>query len=384
MRTEVDLDAAARAGLIDEGTAIALRNFQAELDKTPGATAEKFQLFGGYADITIALGTSLIMNALRILAEDLRLDLAALPIMFGIWFASKRLNMPSFPATAAMLMASFLVAAFWILPRPLSDFLHYPFEDLRTESSLWISFSIGIFTWQIIPVFCGWLYWRKFKFPPTLAAIIAFSTFYILHPAYNSIDYSHLYSYYENISTLIVAIATIVAAIWWDVTDIRRETERSQVAFWLHCCAGFLMTQALFSLLTGRPINPLSPYGLELVHLPYMIMLVAIAALVSLLLDRRSLLVGTLFPVAGMFAELNGAGAAANPIQIGTIFGYVIVGVGLISVSWGWLSIRRGLLAILPAKLAAQLPRTEITNQCQRPTRRHFELWSTKSSKGLK
>ena len=66
MRTEIDLDAAAAAGIIGEDQAIALRNFQAQRDGMSGATSEKFQIFGGYADLVIAIGAAMVLIAVAI------------------------------------------------------------------------------------------------------------------------------------------------------------------------------------------------------------------------------------------------------------------------------------------------------------------------------
>jgi hypothetical protein len=385
VRTEIDLDAAARAGLIDESTTIALRNFQAELDKTPSVTAEKFQLFGGHTDIFTALGASMVLTALHEIVEAFGLQLAALPIMLAIWFAARHVDMRNFPATAAVLMISFLFTSFLIFPQPLHDLEMYLVMDMRLDVSNEVWLFTNIFIINGLSVFFSWLYWRKFRFPPTPAAIIAFIAFYVLEPEFGE-QTDLIAGYSDSAIALTIALGTLLAGIWWDVTDIRRETERSQVAFWLHCFAGFLMTQALFSLLTGKQImtDQLPKIHLELEHFPYVLVMVAIAAFISLLLDRRSLLAATLLPAGDMFGALNGSGPYFQSVEIGSIVGYAGVGIGLISFSLGWLKLRRSVLAIVPDKIAAQLPRTEITNKGQRPTRRHLELWSTKSRKSGK
>jgi hypothetical protein len=168
---------------------------------------------------------------------------------------------------------------------------------------------------------------------------------------------------------LALATATMVAAIWWDLTDIRRETERSQVAFWLHCLAGALMSRALFWLLTGTGMEDgqLILTGLPLENLPYVLLMVAVAAIISLLLDRRSLLVGCLVPTVGIFDRI-GDGAMA------TVMGLTVAGASLIFFSVTWVHLRTRLLEMIPDILAAQLPRTSLIAEGQRPTRRHKEL----------
>jgi hypothetical protein len=171
-------------------------------------------------------------------------------------------------------------------------------------------------------------------------------------------------------AALLIASGAMIAGIWWDLTDIRRETERSQTAFWLHCVAGVLMSRALFSLLTGSQMvdGELILTGLSFDQFPWVLAMVLGSALLSLLLDRRSLLVGSLLPTVGIFDVGNNGEAAI-------MAGFALAGTALIFFSTTWVKLRTGLLALLPTRLAAQLPRTSLMAQGQRPTRRDKELW---------
>ncbi|HEX9807692.1 MAG TPA: hypothetical protein VGA34_12445 [Alteraurantiacibacter sp.] len=349
MRTEIDLDAAAREGIIGEDQAIALRNFQAEQDGLPLASAEKFRIFGGYADLVIGIGTALVLGSITVFADGVGFWLV-FPIMAVVCYMLGRfVDMRARPATATVIMCAYLAFSFCALPVAL----HENHVVLDREVLPFVLYAV------LPAAVATWLYWRAYRFPPTFAAAI-------IPIAFISIDLT---------ATLIVAIGTLISASWWDMTDIRRETERSQVAFWLHCCAGFLISRSLFSLLTGRKVidDNLVLTGLSVDQFPYVLAMIGGAALFSLLLDRRSLLVGVLLPTVGMFETID-----SGFVGVGT--GMLLAGVSLLFFSWGWVRLRIALLGILPRKWAAQLPRTGLGLEGQRPTRRHLPLLHLRSS----
>ena len=48
---------------------------------------------------------------------------------------------------------------------------------------------------------------------------------------------------------LVLGIGVFLFAMWWDSSDPRRETRRSDVAFWLHLLSAPLIVHPIFSLL---------------------------------------------------------------------------------------------------------------------------------------
>jgi hypothetical protein len=372
MRYEIDLDAAAEAGLIGEDQAIALRNFQAQRDGITGASSEKFQIFGGYADLVIAIGLAMVLIAVAILvsmAFDARSVPAALLALalcsgatFAVWRGAHRVNLRASPATALVLtlayagfsffgLLSLLVAIIGTMARAID------FEEIVLGGSLAVHAVMMRF------------HWRAFRFPPTPALVLAGYS-YIALAIVTGLMWPGDPGPATAGTALLISIATMIAGVWWDMTDIRRETERSQVAFWLHCLAGVLMSRALFSLLTGSKIadGELILTGLTLDQSPYVLAMVMGAAVISLLLDRRSLLVGCLLPTVGIFNGFAGGEMAA-------VAGLLLAGTALIFFSTAWTRLRSGLLALLPSRLAAQLPRTNLIALGQRPTRQHKEMW---------
>lgn len=370
MRTEVDLDAAAQAGIIGEDQAIALRNFQAESDGYSAWSSEKFQLFGGYADLVIGIGAAMVFFAAILgiteLGDSLRTDyvwlvLSPAAMAFAAFYTARRVNMRASPALAMVLTVAYAgFSMFAITVAMIKGFEFFDWSRLMREAGAVLAalpFHIAVM----------WAFWRSFRFPPTIAMMIAAYAFAIL-----AVLAEGFYStpWIVASSALLIATGTMIAAIWWDLTDLRRETERSQVAFWLHCCAGVLMSRALFALLTGHEIIDDRVFftGLEFSDAPFVLILIAVAAVISLLLDRRSLLVGCLVPTVTIFDGVGRSDSAAA-------MGLAMAGGALIVFSVMWPRLRTHLLAVIPEGLAAQLPRTNLVAEGQRPTRQHKELW---------
>ncbi len=377
MRTEIDLDAAAKAGIIGEDQAIRLRNFQSERDGISNASSEKFQLFGGYADLVVGIGAAMVLGAVWLFMIELgkgsNLDgesvvagLIGIVIPVMLFKISQRINIRAAPATALTLTIAFAAFSLFGLVAIIAGALDL--LDMRIREDLVI---FGLLTAPHIGVL--WLHWRNFRFPPTIAMVIAGYSFLILEMLRNETFGPLSGTDLTAAVALTIAIGTMIAAIWWDLTDIRRETERSQVAFWLHCCAGVLMSRALFSLLTGTRVTDgdLIFTGLSLSDFPFVLAMIFFAALLSLLLDRRSLLVGCLLPIVGIF---DGVGSSDDALMAGLF----VAGTALIFFSTTWIYLRTRLLNALPVKLAAQLPRTNLTATGQRPSRQHAELWRLK------
>lgn len=400
MIDEIDLDAATAKGLIGEDQAIALRNFAAEQAAIPLASQEKFQLASSLADVTRAIGFALIlfctpmgfMSSLGFHMRQLRsVDTPAdwyipLPVFFsvsmsclliaGIFFFLRRYHhvIRSSPATMAALMAGgtfVLVMAIALIGQLVdvsqevfltdAERLDRAFELARNQGSAGLpesklpAFSIA----AAVSAFL-FFFWRSTRFPPTLAfgCLILIFCASVNLPNFSTrgsiVDYTVV-----NWAAVIAAIPVFLLALWFDLTDIRRETWRSQVAFWLHIVAGAVFSRGYFGLASGHSWAQLNFFGISSAEgLLAVLLCVVIAFLISLTLDRRAMLMSLAIPFAASMG----------------VIGLVFVGGLLVLASFKWMEWRVKLLARLPVKLVAQLPRTDLVAHGQRPTRRHKEL----------
>lgn len=365
MLTEIELDAAVEAGIIGEDQAIALRNFQAERVQAPAATLEKFQLFGGLADLMQAAGLALMFFAVFVILQSLRQEgpFIVVPLFPPLLYAiGSRLVTPSNPATTTVIAVAFLVSSlFSILCFLAAAGVRFRIDDPYTPALILIP-----------PTLAGTvLFWKRFRFPPTFAIALTMAAIVttmvcdsLARHEPETYDYLVL-----NLILLVPAVVTLISAIWWDLTDVRRETYRSQVAFWLHCLSGSLIARCAFAIVLGEPPVSESFFfsGLGLHDLPAVLAIILVAAVISLLLDRRSLLVGAILPTILLFVEVGNE-------SVGLALGLVFAGGSLFGFTRAWRPARAALIQLLPRKIAAQLPRTNVTQPGQRPTRRHLAL----------
>ncbi|WP_447753756.1 hypothetical protein [Sphingopyxis fribergensis] len=376
MLDEVDLEAAAAKGLIGEDQAIALRNFMAEQAAAPLPTQEKFQLASSLADVTRAIGFALVLFCTPIgfgqaFEDDLRRlrtlrgtaefsfpagflvwDLVALLLLAGIWLYLKRhrASIRTSPATAAVLMVggTFVIAM-------LIGSINFSIELSRGKYSA----DFPGIPFAVASGACLFQFWRMTRFPPTLAfacliGIIGISTGMPNFSTYGaSVDYSVM-----NWVAVASAVPVFGLALWFDLTDIRRETWRSQVAFWLHIVAGSVFSRGLFGLISGQGWSRMVYFGYDASDIFIVFGCVVVAFLISLALDRRAMLMSMAIPSAAAMG----------------IVGLIPMGGLLILASYKWTDWRKRLLARLPRGFVAQLPRTDMLSQGQRPTRRHKEL----------
>ncbi len=374
MHTLIDLDAAARAGIIGEDQATALRNFQAKQDGLSSATSEKFVLFGGYTDLIAALGSGMVAYGILFLAFINNNGPPSSTGYFLFFFIfsmlsalivgiSKKTNLRALPAlTTVLLLGVFGYIAFSLQNLFVGVRLLFEAFDKMSNSEhtllSCVAFSIGaVLTYKI--------FWKIVRFPLIPALFTAFLAFTIsaigdaYGPAGGSSTWERSFDVWARI---LLGICTLAHAIWWDLSDVRRETERSQIAFWLHCVAGFLIIGSIGLLLGTESIDPNGPRRMVYSASDFAIVfaMITAAATISLLLDRRSFLTGAIFPLCWMLSP--GGVPLGVPIAGGLLLFFTIY----------WAQMRTKLLEKLPRKIAAQLPRTELTSIGRRPTRQHL------------
>lgn len=95
MLTEIDLDAAAAKGIISEDQAITLRNFEAKRAASSLSMAEKFQIYGGLTDITMALGLAMALMAVASILGEANFSLLYLLFPPALLFFLRKIQPPA-------------------------------------------------------------------------------------------------------------------------------------------------------------------------------------------------------------------------------------------------------------------------------------------------
>jgi hypothetical protein len=187
----------------------------------------------------------------------------------------------------------------------------------------------------------AWLHWRRFRVPITVAA----GTAVILALA-SAVDVTGPRDPLLLSVMLLLGLSVFSFAMWWDSSDPKRETRRSDVAFWLHLLAAPLIVHPVFALL-GLTDGGAGPAEAALVILLYVLL-----GLAAVAVDRRALLVSAL---AYVLYALNGLFQTYGAVELSFAFTALVIGSALLMLSAFWAQTRRAVLGPLPASLRGRL-----------------------------
>lgn len=360
-----DIEAAVDAGVIDADVARQLRNFSAVRHAAPIADEERFGLVGGLADVMTAVG--LVPLLLGLAAAFLWAGpFAAVMVVAATWVLAeyftrrRRMTLTSF-----VLFGTFALAvACGLLALSMRMFPGGAL-DLTAAGQITTAPISGMFIAAGTTLGCA-LWWFRFRLPfaYTACAIAAVNLgVHVLHAAWPSAPSAF-------VSGLLLATGFVLFALamWWDMSDVRRETQRADVAFWLHWAAGYQISHAAFRILLGvvdkgegwdrlyafAPAHASGVLGV--------VVLFSIFCAVALVIDRRSLLLSSL-----IFVLPNLAAAVSDNPVIGGMTIAVLAGAFLVLLAGFWHKARVLLMPLVPIVIRAQLPRTELTFGRERP-----------------
>ncbi|HVH49862.1 MAG TPA: hypothetical protein VM760_08310 [Sphingomicrobium sp.] len=366
MRSEVDIDAAVRSGIIGEDQASALRNLTARQSGASAATMERFEVPTSLTDIMSAVGIALLgMASVPILGMA---PILAVPGAWALLWAGRRSTIERGRTASAFVLFFVYCVAISLAGLVGAAYFTNTLGNVPLQSSLgepaWLM-VVGV----LVTSGC-WIWWRWTKLPIAVAAgwVAAMNLvtnairLAVAHPAPSLVDWC----------ILGWGLVLLIVAMSWDFTDIRRETIRSRVAFWCHAAAGFFISTGVLRLLAPPSASAagwMSLYEHNSAELDpafagiFLLFFLACLA-VSLLIDRRSLIFATLWQafVALMMIVAN------LPLALAATGGL------LLALGHQWQRLRRVLLNLMPIALRAQLPRPDIDNPDRRPTRRHQEF----------
>lgn len=358
----LDLDAAVSAGVLRSDQADALRRFDESIRSAPSATEERFALFSGFADIMAAIGIALVAWT-GVIVQVVATPLVGMVLPFLYWKAATYFTLRRrMMLTSIVLFAGFaLSCAMAALAVALFILGKSPLEVSPTDlANTWATLVASGTT-----VAC-WLYWRRFLLPIAFCAFavglvnVAVNLLRLLMPG--------MPDWGVDLVQGLTGPVLLAWAIWWDVSDVRRETIRSDVGFWLHVAAGFTVVKTAMTILLGYQdsssgwwrlfSHPATPTSADAVAV---LILFGCFAVVSLIIDRRSLLVsGMAYAVPALVALIGGGALMFAPALF-------VTGVCLIVLAVQWLPWREKLLGLLPDNVSAQLPRPQLRAVGPRP-----------------
>jgi hypothetical protein len=350
MYSDSDLEAAVAAGALTPEAAAALRNYVAGRSASPAVDEEHFRLITGFNDIFVAVAAAILLFALGYIG----------------WTIGPRIEWNGPSPTSGLLVAgaAWGLAEFFTRKRRMalpSILLLLAFVGgvaATTGFALVLAVGAGVVEHSkldggLIAAAAGavgagaaWLHWRRFRVPITVAAGAASVAGLVMALIASIFEVTPRDPIFLGF-LLLLGVGVFLFAMVWDASDPRRETRRSDVAFWLHLLAAPMMVHPIFRLL-GLADGGGSVVGAVIVLVVY-----GVFGLTALAIDRRALLVSALayvlFALSRLFEQ-------AGAVELSLALTALVIGSALLLLSAFWHSARAAVVKPLPDAVRAKLP----------------------------
>jgi hypothetical protein len=351
MYSDSDLESAVAAGVLAPDAAAALRNYVANRGGGPAVDEEHFRLISGFNDIFVAIAAAILLAALAWIGSSFgyRIEGYGPSPISGILVAAAAWGLAEFftlkrrmALPSILLLLAFVGGVGEAAETALALVINPEAADATKSLGAIVAAAAAA-----IAAGAAWLHWRRFRVPITIAAGAAGAAASVIAllrsvlgdgPATGNILLGFL---------LLLGIGMFLFAMWWDSSDPKRETRRSDVAFWLHLLAAPMIVHPVFKLF-GLADGGGSVAGAVVVIAVYVLF-----GLSALVVDRRALLVSALAYVLWALSNLfQQAGARELNLALTAL----VIGSALLLLSAFWHTARRTVVAPLPAGLRAKLP----------------------------
>ena len=380
MYSQEDLNSAVAAGAISAEAADALRAHVAASKDSLPADAEHFRLITGFNDLFVAIGIVILLVAMgaigqalgnaiypspewpanmdwdstwweetagqRQRAEAVALSLSAALIAGTSWLlsmfftAKRRMALPSI-----ILLLAFVGGVMGTLSGIIMGIV-----DTSSDASEALGFAL-LAGAALITAGASWLHWKTFMVPITIAAgtaaLAATAILLLMAVIGPNTDKAE-----TVLLTLVFAAGLVIFAfaMRWDISDPKRETRRSDVAFWLHLLAAPMIAHPIFALIgvmDGDDVGIGAAIGVVAVYVLF--------GLIALAIDRRALLVSAL---AYVLVALTFLFREFGAVELNFALTALVIGSALLSLSALWTPIRARVVGALPGTVQGRLPAT--------------------------
>jgi hypothetical protein len=193
------------------------------------------------------------------------------------------------------------------------------------------------------------LHYLRFRVPITIAAMAAAVIATCVGLVYWWMPGLSVQSF--NALLFGAGILVFIVAMRFDMSDLQRTTRRTDIAFWLHLLAAPLIVHPLIAEFGhGQLLDTKGAIAVLALFLGL--------GLISLIIDRRALLVSALTYAGIAFATLLRQTGFADNTPAATL---LALGVFILLLSALWRPLRQALLKLLPATLVIRLPHSHVS-----------------------
>lgn len=365
-----DLEAAAAAGLLQPAQVQPLAAFLEERAQgaANGATRplgllrseseEPLRFVRNFQDVFLAIGIAVLGFGMMIwLFANLPAAIAvgqagmwgpsvtaaiAAAVMWGLGEAFAYRRKQFFPAIAACI--GFCVFVFWTVMFAFGALLNVTPNLEMERAASDIGFWLFFLSFASAALAGLAFYWR-FRLPFSLAVVGGAFTGLLFVLAFRFVPEPSVTLF--SALLLLSGLILFGLAVWFDARDPSRATRYSDNGFWLHFAAAPLVLNGalglIVPLLAGGGQEWYTIFSLNAVSATVTLIVVAVLGIVSLLINRRALIVAALFTTGAAIAVLlNSAGLGEATVAAGAL---VVLGGGVLILGSGWNAARRVLLA---------------------------------------
>lgn len=336
------LEAAVAAGVIDRATAERLEPYLAR-NGAPADTVdpddEKLRLVTGFNDIFVTIGVLMFLGALYFLLSNMGF-VAAFAVAAASWGLAeyftgrRRMALPSI-----VLLVIFVGAVFSGVLSLLNASHRGNLADLVPVDVSPLTLLLA----AAAAALAALLHWRRFHVPITVAAGVAALAGILL--ALCQMQAPDLLASHPIAVFLPLGLAIFALAMWFDSSDLQRQTRRTDIAFWLHLLAAPIIVHPILLSVTAGTAALAGATQVVIVFL--------CLAVVALMVDRRAILVSSLSYLAYASGKLiAAAGLESSSFAASTL----AVGAVVLLLSAAWRPLRRFVMGLLPAAVRARLP----------------------------
>jgi len=318
------------------------------------AGQENLRFLANFNDIFITLGLIILFTGVTAFTATLTAPavlsgnflaglLVSVPIAGLAWLlleyfcGRRRLLLPSM--ALAIIFVAFCATAATTITASLAsiDFEADVFNVFKTAGRL------GMVAFASAAAAAGLIFYRfRLPFSLALTALAIAGLFYI------SLGFGGRLGYILGGSlSLLLGVATMLVAIWYDMKDPERIRKASDNAFWLHLAAAPQIIVGVSTMVTGSNIMTGSTSGTDNSSQALALLFVLLAlGLISLALNRRALIAASILTLMFTLGYVfNKAGLDISTILIAVA---IIIGGGVVLLGAGWKTARRAILVLFP------------------------------------
>lgn len=385
------LDGAVEAGIVSRETADALTAYFANQRSGARTSEERFRLASGFNDFFVSVAAIILLVAIWAIGDAMMSDwhlyrekvndhgrykglgpvcTAVMAWLLAEYFTQiRKLTLPSIVLFAAFFIglgyglayfyfdydyANHGKASGWTCASTFYDDSPWDKKLLLEECAkykLQVQREHPAFA-AIALLLAGFscLHWRRFKLSISVAAVIAALSAMVLYSMAWLFRFESMNSAAPLLIILGAGIATFGYAMWWDMSDRNRETQRSDIAFWLHLLAAPMISHSVFMLIGVSDGDEIGEWAVAAVLAIYLFF-----AFVALAIDRRALLVSAL---AYVLIALTALFRTFGMVELNVALTALIIGSALLTLSAFWITARQAIVTRLPERIRERLPAT--------------------------